>query len=258
MIGKPLVSIITPVYNAKKYIVETIESVIQQTYNNWEMLVIDDCSVDGTASILLEYTTKNPRVKYIKTDKNSGVAVARNLGLSQALGKYIAFLDSDDCWMPEKLERQLEFMQSRDIAFSFTSYQLMDENSCALHRYVHSKPAMKYQEIIRNTLIGCLTVMIDVEKVGIFQMPRIAHTEDTMTWIIVLKRGYIAYGLPDVLSLYRVTSNSMTSQKHKMVKLQWSTYRDYCRFGVLKSMVYLISYAVNAIIKVRKTRPRTI
>lgn len=253
MSDKPLVSIITPAYNAERFIADTIKSVLNQTYANWEMLIANDCSRDNTAGIVERYSANDCRIKMINAEKNSGVSAARNLALNKAVGKYVAFIDSDDCWMPDKLEKQIAFMLSKDIVFSFTSYRLIDEKGVSLNRYVYSKPIMKYQDVIKNTLIGCLTVMINIEKAGPLNFPLIPHTEDTMAWAEILKRGFIAYGMPEVLSLYRVSTDSMTAKKMKMAKLQWDTYRDYCKYGVLKSTYYFCCYAVNAITKIKNT-----
>lgn len=254
MTDMPLVSIISPAYNAARFIGYTIESVQRQTYSNWEMLVSNDCSTDTTAEIVNRYANSDNRIRLINCSENGGVSQARNRALSNAKGRYIAFLDSDDCWMPDKLEKQIRFMQSKDIAFSFTSYQLMNENGEKLERYVLSKQVMTYNDVIKNTHIGCLTVVIDKSKVGSFRMPLIPHTEDTMTWAEILMRGYTAYGIPDVLALYRISSSSITSRKTKMAKLQWKTYRDYCKYGFVRSLYYFCCYAVNAVFKFKHNR----
>lgn len=257
MSTQPLVSIITPAYNAEKFIRATIDSVVNQTYTNWEMLIVNDCSKDSTPSIVQEYVEKDNRIILINAPKNGGVAAARNLALERVKGKYVAFVDSDDCWHPKKLEIQIGFMQERNVAFSYTSYQLMDENGTMLNRYVHAKPIMKYYNVLKNTLIGCLTVIINIEKTGSFRLPLLTHTEDTMAWVEVLKRGFIAYGIPDVLSYYRISANSMTSRKLKMAKLQWKTYREYCGYGIIKSSYYFTCYAINAVLKTKNSRLRT-
>jgi teichuronic acid biosynthesis glycosyltransferase TuaG len=257
MIKQPLVSIITPAYNAERFIKATIESVINQTYTNWEMLIVNDCSKDSTTFIVQEYVEKDSRIILINAPQNGGVAAARNLALERAKGKYIAFVDSDDCWHPKKLEIQINFMQERNIAFSYTSYQLIDENGTMLNRYVHAKPTMKYNNVLKNTLIGCLTVVVNVEKTGGFRFPPLTHTEDTMAWVEVLRRGFVAYGILDVLSYYRISSNSMTSRKPKMAKLQWKTYREYCGYGVIRSVYYFTCYAINALLKIKNAKVRT-
>lgn len=248
-----LVSIITPAYNAEKSIAATIESVLAQTYQNWEMLITNDCSKDSTPQIVEQYASKDSRIHLISAEKNGGVSVARNLALAEAKGKYIAFLDSDDLWLPQKLEKQIAFMKEKDAAFSYTSYEMIDDTGQRLNKYIKPKPIMTFKNVIKTTLIGCLTVVVDKDKTGDFQMPLIKHTEDTMTWYEILKRGFVAYGMPEILSQYRISSVSMTSNKLKMAKLQWSTYRDYCKCGVIKSAYYFCWYAFNA---VRKTKTK--
>jgi teichuronic acid biosynthesis glycosyltransferase TuaG len=246
-----LVSIITPAYNAQSFIAQTIESVIAQTYQNWELIIVNDCSTDRTSQIMQKYAEQDRRIRLVHASKNNGVAATRNLALAAAHGKYIAFLDSDDIWAPEKLEKQISFMMKNDYAFTFTSYQLIDETGQELNRFVFARPKMTYKDVLKNTLIGCLTVMVDRDKVGSFSMPLIAHTEDTMTWVDILKRGFIAYGIPDILASYRISARSMTSNKVSAAKLQWRTYRNYCGYGVLKSIYYFCCYAANAVTKVK-------
>lgn len=247
-----LISIITPAYNAEKHISDTILSIQRQTYKNWELLISNDCSKDRTADIVCAFASKDPRIKLINAKENGGVAKARNLAIEQSKGKYIAFVDADDLWLPDKLEKQISFMKNRNAAFSFTSYELIDDTGQKIGKYVQSKPIMRHQDILKNTIIGCLTVMVDVEKTGPFKIPILKHTEDNMAWYEILKRGFLGYGMPEVLSQYRISSNSLTSNKLKSAKLQWRTYRDYCKFGILKSMYYFSCYAVNAVIKTRK------
>ena len=250
----PLVSIITPAYNAENYIAQTIESVQNQSFSNWELLIVNDCSSDGTLNIAERYAAKDTRIKTTTAAHSSGAAAARNLGLAQAKGQYIAFLDSDDCWVPDKLTKQIAFMQEKNAAFCFSSYQLMDSSGKPINRFIYSKPSMTYKDVLKNTLIGCLTVVVDREQVGDFRMPLIPHTEDTMTWAEILKRGFVAHGMPDVLALYRISTNSLTSNKLQMAKLQWGTYRKYCQYGILKSICYFFCYAVNALRKILGSR----
>lgn len=248
-----LVSIITPAYNCEKYISKSIDSVLNQTYKKWEMIIVNDKSLDNTQSIVEYYCEIDSRIKLINQKENLGVALARNAGLRVAHGRYIAFLDSDDCWKKDKLERQLDFMRENNAAFSYTSYELIDEEGKNLGKYIRSKPIITFSELIKNTLIGCLTVVIDKRETGSFEMPNIKHTEDTMTWYEILSRGFIAYGMSDILAEYRISSGSMTSNKIKAAKLQWLTYRNYCKFSFIKSTYYFCWYAYNAL---RKTKNR--
>ncbi|MCF0141662.1 MAG: glycosyltransferase family 2 protein [Mogibacterium sp.] len=249
-----LVSIITPAYNAHGYIEAAIESVIAQTYQNWEMLVANDCSNDDTAQIVEKYASEDSRIKLLNLPQNGGVAKARNYAIERAEGAYIAFLDADDMWLPDKLEKQIEFMEEKNAAFSFTSYEIIDEKGEKTGKYVSSKKTMRANEILRNTLIGCLTVVVNREQVGDFRMPLISHAEDSMAWHEILKRGYVAYGLPEILAQYRVTNSSLTSSKKKVAKLHWKNYRSYCGFGLVKSGLYFTSYAFHAATKAKKNK----
>jgi len=245
----PKVSVITPAYNAEQYLDKTIESVLAQTFLDWEMLIVDDCSLDHTYELASSYADKDTRIKVIKAPKNGGVAAARNIALSVADGQYIAFLDSDDIWLPNKLEKQVEFMKSNHYAFSYTDYQCFDSSSGQKGKIVRCPKTMSANDILKNTAIFCVTVMVDKTMTGVFKMPPLTHTEDNCTWYDILSRGFDAYKLPEVLALYRVGNASLTKNKGKSAKLQWSTYRKFYNFSVLKSGYYFFFYALNAIKK---------
>lgn len=244
-----LISIVTPVYNSEKFISETIESVINQTYKNWEMIIVDDCSKDSSEKIIRNYIENDKRINYIKLKKNSGAAVARNTAIEKSKGKYVAFLDSDDLWESNKLEEQLEFMQQRNIAFSFTGYELIDQNGKSLNNIVQVPKEINYNELLKNTVIGCLTVMIDKEKVGEFKMPLVRAGQDTATWLLILRKGYIAYGLNEPLSRYRKVEGSISSNKLKALKRTWYTYRKLEKLSLPKSIYVFSCYTLNAIKK---------
>ena len=245
----PKVSIITPAYNAEKYLSETIESVLQQTFLDWEMIIIDDCSEDNTFKIATDYSKKDSRIKVIKNDVNSGVAATRNHGLEIASGDFVAFLDSDDMWFPEKLEKQLFFMEENEYVLTYTKYQNYITETKQKGKVIREKKKMTARKILGNTAIGCLTVMVNRKMVGEFYMPLLKHTEDNCTWHEILSRGYVAFGLQEVLSLYRISDNSMTSKKTSAAKQQWETYRVYYKFSFFKSLYYFTKYAFNAVIK---------
>lgn len=245
----PTVSVITPAYNAALYISDTINSVINQTFSDWEMIIVDDCSDDDTYKIANDYVQKDSRIKLIRHEKNAGAAAARNTALSYATGEYIAFLDGDDLWKPEKLSTQLSFMKKNNYAFTYTRYQMFYSKTGKLGKIISVPPKMEYSDIYKNTAIGCLTVMINRKVTGDFQMPPLKHAEDQCTWQTVLKRGFKAYGLEENLSLYRISSNSLTANKSKAVKRQWKMYRQYHGFSIFRSLYYLTCYAFNAVIK---------
>ncbi|MFJ8119879.1 glycosyltransferase family 2 protein [Bacillus mycoides] len=249
IVDNPLISIIIPTYNAEKFILYTINSVKEQTYKKWEMVVIDDCSSDATIKIVEEQKRLDQRIRIIQLENNSGAAIARNRGINHAKGKYVAFLDSDDLWLPEKLEKQLAFMQKNDIAFSFTGYQIMNQAGVLTDKVVHAPEKVDYNGLLKNTIIGCLTVMLDIEKLGKVQMPNIRTRQDTATWLKILKKGHYAYGLDDILSNYRKVENSISSKKLKMAKMNWKLYREIEGLSFLKSTWCFVNYALNGVIK---------
>lgn len=245
----PLISIITPSFNAGSFIKETIRSVQSQSYTNWEMIVVDDLSKDNTLEIVKEEQKKDDRIKLIVLEENSGAAIARNIGIDHAKGKYLAFLDSDDLWLPEKLEKQLVFMQSKDIGFAFTGYQIITQNGESTKKVVQVPEVIDYNGLLKNTIIGCLTVMIDVEKIGKVTMPNIRTRQDTATWLKILKQGHYAYGLNEALAQYRKVENSVSSKKFNMAKKNWRLYRDIEKLSIPKSAWCFVNYAYNGFLK---------
>ncbi len=246
---QPLVSIITPSYNSEKYIRETVKSVQEQTYTNWEMIIVDDCSKDNSRAVLEELASEEERIKIHFLQENSGAAVARNTAIRLAKGKYIAFLDSDDKWKPNKLQTQLEFMQKHDYAFTFSGYDLMNENGELLGKSVEIPQSIDYHGLLKNTIIGCLTVIVNREKVGEFQMPNIRARQDLALWLLILKRGFKAYGLQQSLAMYRIVPGSVSSNKVNMIKKNWYVYRKIENLNVLSAGWYIFNYALNALKK---------
>lgn len=245
----PLITIVTPSYNAERFISETIQSVQGQTYKNWEMLIIDDMSQDQTREIIKDEMKKDHRIRLIQLSKNSGAAVARNKGIRNAKGKYLAFLDSDDLWLPEKLEKQVTFMQMKGIAFSFTGYEIIEQSGESIHKIITIPDRIDYNGLLKNTIIGCLTVMLDIEKIGVIQMPNIRTRQDTATWLKILKLESYAYGLNEPLAKYRKVGNSISSSKLKMAKMNWKLYREIEELGMMKSAWCFLNYAFNGWIK---------
>jgi len=243
------VSIITPAYNASEYLPETVASVKGQTFTDWEMIIVDDCSKDDTYQVACSLAEEDTRIKVLQHKQNGGVAVARNTALDAATGDYIAFLDSDDLWMPDKLEKQLAFMESNGYVLSYTMYQKFRTDTGQCGKIIKAPKKMTANAILGNTAIGCLTVMVNRKKVGAFHMPLIKHTEDNCTWREILSRGYTAYGLQENLALYREGNDSLTSSKQKAAKQQWETYREFYKFSLIKSAFYFTCYALNAVKK---------
>ncbi|WP_041809173.1 glycosyltransferase family 2 protein [Evansella cellulosilytica] len=239
----PLISIITPTYNSENYIADTIESVLAQTLDDWEMIIVDDCSTDNTTSVIRSYVEKDERVKLIQLEKNSGAAIARNTAISHSVGKYIAFLDGDDQWLPEKLEKQLQYMQEKGASFSFTKYKTMDQKGEETGTIVDAPETVNYHQLLKHNVIGCLTVMLDVEKVGQVKMVDIRSRQDYVLWLELCKKGFEAHGIQEVLAKYRVSQHSLSSNKVKMAKQNWKVYREIEDLSLLKSLWYFINYA---------------
>lgn len=247
--SQPLVSIITPAYNCANLIVETITSVQNQTYTNWEMIIVDDCSIDNTREIISEISKHDPRVKLLCLENNSGAAVARNTAIKAANGDYVAFLDSDDLWLPEKLDKQISFMEEHDYAFSFTKYRIMLEDGTLTDNVVNIPAEIDYHGLLKNTIIGCLTVIVNVKKTGPIEMPNIRTRQDFALWLSILKRGVKAHGLKEELALYRKVQGSISSNKVKAAKMTFRVYRDVEKLGLFYSIYCFIHYAWNAVRK---------
>src|SRR5690625_385182 len=246
-IKQPLISVITPAYNSEKFIKETIESVQSQTYSNWEMIIVDDCSTDKTAEIVTSYQEHDTRIIFIQLEENSGSAVARNTAMEAAQGRFIAFLDSDDMWLPEKLEKQLQFMLTKQVAFSFTEYARVNEEGTDINAVMKAPASIDYTGLMKHCVIGCLTVMLDTEKTGKVRMINIRSRQDYVLWLTLTKNGFLAYSLPEVLSKYCIVQDSISRNKIKMVKRNWSVYRVVEEQSVVKSAWYIFNYAFHYI-----------
>ncbi|WP_168123462.1 glycosyltransferase family 2 protein [Paenibacillus sp. HB172176] len=249
LIENTMVSIITPAYNCEKYISKTIESVIRQTYIHWEMIIVNDQSTDSTENIILKYIKKDYRIKLINLEENSGAAVARNVALASAKGRFIAFLDSDDIWKREKLKAQLEYMINNNYGFTFTSYQYILDDNNSKERVFSVPNTLNYSQALKNTVIGCLTVVIDKNIVGDFRMPLVRKGQDNLTWLMLLKEGNIAYGLNENLAKYRIVNGSLSRNKIHALKRQWSNYRKIIRLPLYQCIYYYFFYIINNIKK---------
>lgn len=247
--NEPLVSIITPVYNAERFLADTIKSIQSQSYKNWELLLIDDCSKDRSSNIIKEFQKEDSRIKYIKLEKNSGASVSRNVGIENAKGKFIAFVDSDDIWESNKLKIQIEYMLKNNLGFTFTSYRYMKEDGKLTNKVAKAPEKINYTGLLKNTIIGCSTVVIDREIVGDFRMPLVRRGQDTATWLQILRNEPYAYGIEEALVNYRLVGNSLSSNKIKALKRTWNTYRNVERLSILKSSYVFCFYVINAIRK---------
>ena len=248
---QPLVSIVVPVYNAARFMDDTIQTVQNQTYQNWELLLVDDCSSDDSVLIIQKYLKKDKRIKFFMLSENSGAAIARNTGIDNAKGRYLAFLDADDLWVKTKLELQVAFMQEKNAAFSFTGYEFADENGKPNGKKVHVPETITYKQALKNTTIWTSTVMLDthiLEKDTI-HMPLIKRGQDTATWWKILKTIDNANGLNEIFSYYRRTAESLSANKLTALKRTWNLYRDIEKLRFISSTYNFSWYLVNAILR---------
>lgn len=246
---KDLVSIITPTYNCGKFITETLESVIAQTYKNWEMIIVDDCSKDDTQIIVEKYIKKDKRIRYIKFEKNQGAAIARNTAIKEAKGKYIAFLDSDDLWSKDKLEKQLDFMKKNNYDFSYTNYEEINEKSQPLNIHVTGPKKITKSGMYNYCWPGCLTVMYNAEKVGLIQIENLSKNNDYAIWLKVIKKTN-CYLLDECLAKYRIRTGSISrNSKIKLIKYHYILYKDGEKMNAIKSIFNTIRNLIFGVIK---------
>ena len=244
-----LVSIIMPTYNCAKFIGKTIESVIAQTYENWELIIIDDCSKDNTEEVVSEY--KDNRIKYHRLENNSGAAVARTEAMKKASGRYMAFLDSDDLWKKDKLEKQLEFMNENNYNFTCTEYEQIDEEGNKLNKVIKVKKRADYNRILLDCPVGNSTVMYNVEKLGKFEVPNIRKRNDDALWLQILKKEKYIYGMTEVLMEYRIRSNSISSNKLSLVKYHWQLYREIEHLSVFRSAFHICWWGMIKVLHIK-------
>ncbi len=252
-----LVSIITPSYNSEKYISETIKSVINQSYSHWEMIIIDDLSTDNSVDIIENFLINDKRIILIKSDKNRGAGYCRNLGIQKASGQYHAFIDSDDIWYKKKLEVQISFMKKNNAAFSYMSYNFINEKGDELN-IVPFKPKNKvnYNDMLKTNYIGCLTAMYDINKISTSKifMSEIRARQDLSLWLRILKKIDYAHGINEVQASYRLRKKSISSNKLRAFYYQWMLYRNIEKFSFSKSIYFLIFYSYYGIIKYFKQK----
>lgn len=241
-----LVSVIMPVHNAEKYLDESIGSVLRQTYPHWELLIVDDCSTDKSPAIIAGYATQDSRIRCYQTSSPSGSpCVPRNRGIEAAKGRFIAFLDSDDCWLPTKLEEQLPLFEMPDVGIVYSDYEKMTEKGERNQRVVKSPMCVDYRQLLLGNVIGCLTAVYDTAKVGKVYFENHSH-EDYILWLSILKQGYVARNSGKVSACYRVREHSVSSNKWKALSWQWDIYRNVEKIGFLKAAYCFVHYAYKA------------
>ena len=246
-----LVSIIMPTYNCAKFIGRTIESAQAQTYKNWEMIIVDDCSKDNTEEVVSEYAKNDDRIKYHMLDKNSGAAVARTEAMRLANGAYMAFLDSDDLWLPDKLEKQIAFMENNGYAFSCTAYEQIDEDDKLLGKIIKTVKKTSYNRLLLDCPVGNSTVVYNVEKMGKFEVPNIRKRNDDALWLQMLKKEKYIWGMSDVLMRYRIRQNSISSNKLQLIKYHWILYREIEHLNVFRSAFHVCYWCFLKVFKIK-------
>lgn len=246
-----LVSIITPTYNCAKFIARTLDSVQAQTYQNWEMIIVDDRSQDNTKEIIEKYVKSDHRIKYHLLDVNSGAAIARTTAMKLAKGSYMAFLDSDDIWVSDKLEKQIKWMEENGYAFSCTAYEQIDEDDNLLGKTIKTIKKTDYNRLLLDCPVGNSTVMYDVDKMGKFEVPNIRKRNDDALWLQMLKKEKYIWGMPEVLMKYRVRQNSISSSKLSLLKYHWILYREVEHLSVLRSAFHIFYWCVIKVLKIK-------
>lgn len=243
------VSVITPIYNAEKYLRKTLDSILAQTYKDIEIVLVDDCSSDDSANIIREYMQKHPEIVYFLQETNQGAGAARNKALELATGQYVAFLDSDDIWYPNKVAKQLELMKKRNCPFSYTAIEMIDENDNLLKNKRNIKETCDYKYLLHNTIIATSSVIVDRTILGDFRMPLRRGGQDYATWLMLLRNGCIARGINETLVKYRISSNSLSSNKFKSIKQVWEIQTQDEEINKLRVCLNTFRFIINALKK---------
>ena len=249
---QPLVSVIMPAYNSAEFIAESINSVLNQQHQNWELLIVNDCSTDQTVEAIKPFLT-DARVFLINNEINLGGAGSRNKAIELAKGRFVAFLDSDDLWTPDKLARQIEFMQSGDIAFSFSGYSTMSEAGI-VKEPIEVPVSVNFKQLLKHNYIGCLTAIYDTEKLGKVYMPLVRKRQDFALWLQILKKVECAYGLPQNLGFYRIRAGSLSASKKDAFKYYWRVLKDVGDCGNFAAAYNISWYLIIVFLKKKMTK----
>lgn len=246
---KPLCSIIMPSFQASSFIEKSIQSIQNQTFTDWELIIIDDASHDGTVEFINNcFVEQDARISLIELEQNSGAAVARNRGIEVARGRYIAFLDSDDVWLPQKLEKQLRLMQQNEYTLTFTAYDKVSQKGDALG-YVGVPEKVNYRQLLKSNVIGCSTAIYDTALIGKVYMPLLRKRQDFGLWLRILKKVDYAVGLNEPLTIYMIRQGSVSSNKKSAAKYNWILYREIENLGVIESCYYFLHYAIRGVLR---------
>lgn len=243
-----LVSIITPTYNSAKYIEQTIQSVQKQTYKKWEMILVDDCSSDNTVQIIQHFIEEDHRIHLIQLNKNSGAGIARNTALSAAKGRYIAFLDSDDLWKPEKLTQQIDFMQRENVPFTFSFYDCIDEAGNSLYKRVEAPQNLSYRQLFFCNFVGNLTGIYDTNYFGKIAISSIRKRQDWMVWLTILKQIKIAKPVAESLAFYRIRKDSVSSSKFNLLQHNYAVYNKFHKLNGFLSSLCMIGFLFTQLV----------
>jgi teichuronic acid biosynthesis glycosyltransferase TuaG len=243
-----LVSIITPTYNAEKYIRQTLQSVINQSYQNWEMILADDASTDNTVAIIEEFSQKDYRIKLFKLPENRGNGFARNAALEKASGKYMAYLDADDLWFPEKLEKQIQFLKAKNLHFTFSFYDSIDEEGNDLNRRVEAPSPLSYKQLFFCNYVGNLTAIYDADYFGKIILETSQKRQDWRIWLTILKQIKTAKPVPESLAFYRIRKDSVSSSKFKLIKHNFGVYKEFHGYNFLFSILLMIRFLYTQLI----------
>ncbi|MDQ2069900.1 glycosyltransferase family 2 protein [Natronospira bacteriovora] len=245
----PLISVVMPVRNAAPYLEQSVSSVLEQSLSDLEMLVVDDGSSDGSRAILSELAAGDERIRCLDSGGVAQAAVARNTGLAAMRGRYVAFIDADDFWLPGKLERQLELMERQGAWFSFTAYEKVDEHGRRAGRQVRVPDSVDHERLLGGCVIGCSTVVIDTQQTGTFQMPVYRRGQDYACWLRLLRNHGEARGLDEVLACYREHRGSLSFNKLAKAAANWRIFRDQEELGILRAMHCMARYAAHGVRK---------
>lgn len=246
-----LVSIITPTYNSAKYIAETFQSVQNQTYQNWEWIIIDDGSSDDTEIVVNSLKEKDKRIQFFKLEQNSGPAIARNTGIEKAKGNYMTFLDADDIWFPNFIENSINTIKESGVSFVFSSYRRSNESLEFVFSDFIVPQKVTYTDILKSNSISCLTAFLNIEKLGKKFMPIIRKRQDMGLWLKYLKEIPYAYGIEEPQAIYRIRENSLSRKKSDLIKYQWQFYREVEKLTVFQSIYYMLHWMYRGFMKYR-------
>jgi teichuronic acid biosynthesis glycosyltransferase TuaG len=245
---QPEITIITPIYNAEDFLADSLDSILNQSYQNWEAILINDNSTDGSLEIAKRFVRSDPRFKIINKTVSEGAARARNAGIKQAKGRFIAFLDSDDIWNPTKLEKQIDFMKKNEITFSFSNYHFINEAG-VVSTEVKVPLSVTYDSLLKGNVVACLTAIYDTQALGKVLMPDIRKRQDFGLWLAITKKGVTGYSLQESLAKYRLRSGSISHAKINTMMYTWKLYREIEKLSFIKSLNCIANHLLGASLK---------